>query len=82
MYPMENPEPVEKVVCPMENPEPIPMETPMENPLPPPKTPQIKWACSITPKKTIHLFTDEGGKKTKLRPVCAILAIRDFISGT
>ncbi len=32
MYPMENPEPVEKVVCPMENPEPIPMENPMENP--------------------------------------------------
>jgi len=32
--------------------------------------------------KTNHLFTDEGGKKTKLRPVCAILASRDFISET
>ena len=29
---MENPEPVEKVVCPMENPEPIPMDNPMETP--------------------------------------------------
>ena len=85
---MENPEPVEKVVCPMENPEPIPMENPMENPMETPyrrhKSPQKSEPNRSPSRKQTICSLTSGAKKQNcgLYRVCAILAIRDFISGT
>ena len=64
---MENPEPVEKVVCPMENPEPIPMENPMENPMETPyrrhKSPQKSEPNRSPPRKQTICSLTRGEKK-------------------
>ena len=64
---MENPEPVEKVVCPMENPEPIPMENPMENPMETPyrrhKSPQKSEPNRSPPRKQTICSLTRGAKK-------------------
>ena len=69
MYPMENPEPVEKVVCPMENPEPIPMENPMENPTETPyrrQNPPKKVSLFDHPQENKPFVHWQGGQKNKI----------------
>ena len=64
---MENPEPMEKVVCPMENPEPIPIENPMENPMETPyrrhKSPQKSEPNRSPPRKQTICSLTRGAKK-------------------